>query len=306
MMDPYQRALEWDEQRPAPPDWLLYGTRQCLESAARMRHLHAQHVTTSRAAIAPSWTLLAHSGNGHQDGHQAGAARPTPPVAAGPRLSRPAARAEPGDLGGEIAAATFDAARRLTDERGLALEVADPEPLLRGMAGAYAAIACTLPGGIEEAWALLGLLALELEEADHRQRPPQRLSSSGQDDTPGVPWPEHRAPASLEISDGPANQATVSSVRTACSDQASPKPLAADVATAAERHIAETEAHMVHQATLIGHLAAAGRDTSLADTLLWLAGQTLDALHEQHRGAILGKAGPPAAQRIDTAEPPSP
>ena len=95
--------------------------------------------------------------------HQYLAARLAPPHS---RL----AKAEPEDLGRAIATATLDAARRVVNTCGLDLEVADPEPVLRGVASAYAAIASTLPGGLDEGWALLGLLALELEDAARQRR----------------------------------------------------------------------------------------------------------------------------------------
>ncbi len=76
--------------------------------------------------------------------------------------------AEPADLGKAIATAILRLVPDLVDEHGLIFEIADPEPVLRGVASAYAAIAQALPGGRDEAWALLGLLALELDEGDRR------------------------------------------------------------------------------------------------------------------------------------------
>jgi hypothetical protein len=72
------------------------------------------------------------------------------------------------DLGEEIAGAVLNVVRTVTERRGAALEIAEPEPVLRGVISAFAAISQTLPDGLDEAWALLGLLALELEDADTR------------------------------------------------------------------------------------------------------------------------------------------
>lgn len=74
------------------------------------------------------------------------------------------------DLGEEIAVAILDLIPQLVDERGIVFEIAEPEPVLRGVASAYAALAQVLPGGLDEAQLLLGLLALELKDADQRRR----------------------------------------------------------------------------------------------------------------------------------------
>ena len=76
---------------------------------------------------------------------------------------------ETSDLGEEIAGAVLNVVRAVTEQRGGALEIAEPEPVLRGVISAFAAISQTLPHGIDEAWALLGLVALELEDADTRR-----------------------------------------------------------------------------------------------------------------------------------------
>ena len=78
------------------------------------------------------------------------------------------AAGEPLDLGEEIAGAVLNVVRAVTERRGAALEIAEPEPVLRGVISAFAAISETMPRGIDEAWALLGLLALELENAGTR------------------------------------------------------------------------------------------------------------------------------------------
>ena len=237
------------------------------------------------------------------------AMQPRTPPPCRSQHARATAEAEPGDLGREIATATLNAARCSTDERGVAFEVADPEPLLRGVASAYAAIAQTLPGGLDEAWALLGLLALELEDAGR--------SSSSPPDTSGLPWPEHRelrtrdrdkvAVAAETGTNAAAHGSawlTLADTKLAGAASRRPRPRLPRRKTElrtpgdiplrrrlaiADRHIAETEAHLVHQATLIGQMAAQGRPTNLPDTLLWLTGQTLDALHE-HRRTLLSEA----------------
>lgn len=142
-------------------DWLLRRTQQRLDAMARERGAYARHLAASEKALMRAWMVLARS-YGH------------PSCAVAPRFARQPLRdggAEPAaDLGGEIAVATLDTVRHLADTGGIAFEVSDPEPILRGIASAYAAIAHTLPGGLDEAWAILGLLALELGDAGRQTR----------------------------------------------------------------------------------------------------------------------------------------
>ena len=78
------------------------------------------------------------------------------------------AAGEPLDLGEEIASAVLNVVRAVTERRGAALEIAEPEPVLRGVISAFAAISQTLSHGVTEAWAQLGLLAIELDDAGNR------------------------------------------------------------------------------------------------------------------------------------------
>ena len=72
------------------------------------------------------------------------------------------------DLGEEIASAVLHVVRLVTEQRVAAFEIAEPEPVLRGVISAFAAISQTLPHGVTEAWAQLGLLAIELDDAGNR------------------------------------------------------------------------------------------------------------------------------------------
>ena len=139
-------------------------TQQRILAAALSQHTAKQQIATARVTVSRSRALLAQSaGQDHVAAAAPRLANVRAQVPCPPRSQHEAAEAEPGDLGKEIATAILRLLPDLIDEHGLIFELADPEPVLRGIASAYAAIAHALPGGRDEAWTLWGLLALELE-----------------------------------------------------------------------------------------------------------------------------------------------
>ena len=148
-------------------DELMRGAWQCLDNVVRARTAHKQQIRVAMEAITRSRALLAQGGTdrGYAVTERSPSANARPYVPCPPQCRQTAPAADAGDLGREIATAILRLVPDLIDEHGLIFEIADPEPVLRGVASAYAAIAEALPGGRDEAWTLLGLLALELDDA---------------------------------------------------------------------------------------------------------------------------------------------
>ncbi len=153
---------------PAGGEQMRQAQQRILDVASSQRTAK-QQITATRVTIPRSQALLA-QGAGQDHAAAAGPrlANVRAQVLCPSRSQHDAAASGHGDLGKAIATAILRLVPDLIDEHGLIFELADPEPVLRGIASAYAAIAQALPGGRDEAWTLWGLLALELE-AGNRQ-----------------------------------------------------------------------------------------------------------------------------------------